>query len=102
MTGPQNPVVDHTVSGDPVSAPVGWPTSERSGGAIQLYSALSESIPLPKDKAFGYALPAEVTLSHHIEASTNLIQWTEITNPALFFKDSDSTNFTHRFYRFSE
>lgn len=68
----------------------------------QTYLATKNSIPLPKDNAFGYALPDGMKLSHSIEASTDLIYWISITNVSLYFKDLDSTNFTQRYYRFAE
>lgn len=61
-----------------------------------------QTVPLPRDNAFGYALPAEVGLPLRIEASTDLLHWFQATNVAFYFKDFDSTNFNQRFYRFQK
>jgi hypothetical protein len=58
--------------------------------------------PLAIDGAFGYSLPGNVALTHGIEASTDLIHWTPLTNALLYFRDPDSANYTRRFYRFPE
>jgi hypothetical protein len=58
--------------------------------------------PLPVDPSFGHALPGEVGLTHQIEASTDLIHWTPVTNVILYFRDPESTNYDRRFYRFRE
>lgn len=55
---------------------------------------------LPEDKAFGHALPSDISLTHEIEASSDLVHWTSVTNAQLYFKDPDSTNYNRRFYRF--
>jgi hypothetical protein len=57
---------------------------------------------LPVDPSFGYALPGEIGLTHQIEASTDLIHWTPVTNVILYFRDPESTNYDQRFYRFRE
>jgi hypothetical protein len=45
------------------------------------------------------ALPETAVGTWAIEASTNLVDWTAITNIALYFSDPESANFNHRFYR---
>jgi hypothetical protein len=62
----------------------------------------SPTTPLPVDPSFGYALPGEVGLTHQIEASTDLVHWTPVTNVILYFRDPESTNYDHHFYRFRE
>lgn len=69
--------------------------------ASMTYFAPANPISLQRDSAFGYALPEELKLSKSIEASSDLIHWTTITNVSLYFKDWDSTNFSQRFYRFT-
>jgi hypothetical protein len=76
--------------------------AEVRGASSVNYRAAADSIPLPRDQAFGFAVPPSVKLSHRIEASTDLIHWAPLGNAALYFKDYDSTNFTQRFYRFAE
>lgn len=66
------------------------------------YSASSPVAPLPRDAAFGYALPAGIGLTHQIEASPDLVHWAPPTNVIFYFKDLDSPNFSSRFYRFQE
>jgi hypothetical protein len=56
--------------------------------------------PLLVDRSFGYRLPDDVGLNHQIEASTNLVEWTPLTNAFYYFRDQDSTNYPQRFYRF--
>lgn len=63
--------------------------------------AVSET-PLPTDPAFGYALPADIELTHRIEASSDLIHWVLLTNAVLYFRDPDSTKYDHRYYRFQK
>jgi Legume lectin domain len=60
----------------------------------------SPILPLPVDPSFGYRLPDDVGLNHQIEASTNLVEWTPLTNAFYYFRDQDSTNYPQRFYRF--
>ena len=60
----------------------------------------SPTTPLPVDPSFGYRLPDDVGLTHQIEASTNLVEWTPLTNALYYFRDQDSTNYPQRFYRF--
>ena len=55
---------------------------------------------LPVDPSFGYRLPGDIGLTHQIEASTNLVEWTPLTNALYYFRDQDSTNYPRRFYRF--
>jgi hypothetical protein len=57
---------------------------------------------LPRDSAFGHALPPEVDLTHWIESSPDLIHWSPVTNLTFYFKDADSTNHNALFYRFGE
>jgi len=56
--------------------------------------------PLPADPAFGYSLPNDAGPNPQIEASSNLVQWSSLTNAAYYFRDPDSTNYPQRFYRF--
>lgn len=56
--------------------------------------------PIVRDPSFGYALPAGIALTHQIEASTDLVHWSVVTNAMLYFRDPDSTNYDQRFYRF--
>jgi hypothetical protein len=58
------------------------------------------STPLWVDPSFGYRLPDDIGLTHQIEASTNLVEWTPLTNASYYFRDQDSTNYPQRFYRF--
>lgn len=62
----------------------------------------SPATTLPVDPSFGYALPADVGLTHRIEASTDLVQWVPLTNAAYYFRDLESTNYPKRFYRFQK
>jgi hypothetical protein len=59
-------------------------------------------VSLPTDPNFGYALPADIALTHQVEASTDLVNWITLTNAKLYFKDPESTNYSKRFYRFLE
>ena len=71
--------------------------------ATPLFSAsnpVPETTPLPRDRAFGYKLPQDIGPGFQIEASTDLVHWTTLTNAAFYFKDLDSTNYNARFYRF--
>jgi hypothetical protein len=69
-----------------------------------LFSATSvpapETTPLVRERTFGYALPRDIGPGFQIEASTDLVHWTTLTNAAFYFKDLDSTNYNKRFYRF--
>ncbi len=60
----------------------------------------SPEVTVPRDAAFGYALPAGIELNYRIETSADLQHWSPLTNLALYFKDPESTNFNQRFYRF--
>jgi hypothetical protein len=60
----------------------------------------SPATPLRVDPSFGYALPGDIGLTHEIEASANLFQWSPLTNASFYFRDPDSTNYARRFYRF--
>jgi hypothetical protein len=55
---------------------------------------------LPVDPSFGYRLPFEMSPAFHIEVSTNLVDWTPLTNAVYYFRDPESTNYPQRFYRF--
>lgn len=70
--------------------------------ASPVYATSPKSVVLPKDNAFGFALPSEIHLTHQIEASTDLANWTPATNLIFYFKDLDSVKFSSRFYRFLE
>jgi hypothetical protein len=78
-----------------LASPAAAPTSP-------VYSASAQVTPLPRDAAFGYALPAGIGLTHQIEASPDLVHWAPTTNAIFYFKDLDSPNFSSRFYRFRE
>jgi len=88
------------------------PTTESKRGFIQAVTGTPiDGLPVAQPEliarsinhsAFGYTLPPEIGLTHRIEASTDLLHWTVVTNAVLHFRDLDSTNFAHRFYRFSE
>jgi hypothetical protein len=65
-------------------------------------SAGAQVTTLPADKNFGHALPGDVGLTHDIEASTDLVHWKRTTNVVIYFKDIESTNYDHRFYRFRQ
>jgi len=56
--------------------------------------------PLAIDPSFGYRLPDGIGLTYPIEASTNLVEWTPLTNALFYFRDPESTNYPQRFYRF--
>jgi hypothetical protein len=60
------------------------------------------AITFPTDPFFGYALPGDIGLTHQIEASTNLVEWTPVTNTTFYFRDWESTNYPRRFYRFEK
>jgi Bacterial lectin len=76
----------------PPPAPVYWGDNE----------PVAPITPLPADPAFGYRLPDNVGLGYQIEASTNLEEWTPLTNAAFYFRDPKSTNYPQRFYRFQK
>lgn len=56
--------------------------------------------PLAIDPSFGYRLPDGVGPANPIETSTNLVEWTPLTNAVFYFRDPGSTNYSQRFYRF--
>jgi len=56
--------------------------------------------PLSVDPSFGYRLPDGIGLTYPIEVSTNLVEWTPLTNALFYFRDLESTNYPQRFYRF--
>jgi len=95
-----------TISKDPSQSVDRW--GDRTvalrtpSGPATIFSGDPRSAPLPNDKAFGYLLPAWIGLTHRIEVSSDLFHWEPLKNNALYFRDLDSTNFSARFYRFSE
>jgi hypothetical protein len=70
--------------------------------AAPAVAAAEPSPVLAPDRPFSAALPAQVGLTHRIEASTDLVHWVTVTNVVLYFKDYESTNYDRRFYRFLE
>ena len=70
--------------------------------AQPVFVASSTAIALPRDNAFGYALPQDIGLTPSIEASPDLVHWSPATNVVFYFKDLESSNFNERFYRFPE
>jgi Bacterial lectin len=60
----------------------------------------SPTTPLRIGPSFSYALPGDVGLTYQIEASTNLVEWSPLTNASFYFRDPESTNYDRRFYRF--
>ena len=48
------------------------------------------------------SLPGDVALTHDIEASTDMVHWKPVTDAVLYFKDPESANYDHRFYRFKQ
>lgn len=74
--------------------------SRPSPSAPAIFAGAEQPTVLAHDSAFGHAVPAEVGLTHHIEASTDLVHWVTVTNVQLYFKDYESTNYDRRFYRF--
>jgi len=56
--------------------------------------------PLAIDPSFGYRVPDDVGSINPIETSTNLVEWTPLTNAIFYFRDPESTNYPQRFYRF--
>ncbi|HXR04890.1 MAG TPA: L-type lectin-domain containing protein [Verrucomicrobiae bacterium] len=56
--------------------------------------------PLAVDPSFGYRLPDGIGLTYPIEVSTDLVEWTPLTNALFYFRDPESTNYPQRFYRF--
>ena len=48
------------------------------------------------------ALPSSVGLTHHVYASTDLVNWTLVTNLTLYFSDPGAPDYDHRFYTFRE
>lgn len=70
--------------------------------ASPVYAPLAKTETLSKHDTFGYALPRGIRLTHAIETSPDLAQWTPATNLVFFFQDPDSAKFSSRFYRFVE
>ena len=58
--------------------------------------------PLVVDPSFGYRFPDDLGLTYPIEVSTNLVEWTPLTNAVFYFRDPESTNYLQRFYRFQK
>lgn len=54
------------------------------------------------DPSFGYRLPSGMDAAYQIETSTNLVDWTPLTNAIFYFRDPESTNYPQRFYRFQK
>jgi Bacterial lectin len=79
-----------------IAEPAPSPVPLYVGNRIQT----SPTTPLAIDPSFGFLLPGDIGLTHEIEASTNLVQWSPLTNASLYFRDPDSTNYDRRFYRF--
>jgi hypothetical protein len=75
------------------------PTPDTSQPSTQAYLS-SQPPQLPSDPSFGYQLPGNADLNFQIQASTDLVHWETLTNAVLYFKDPDSLNYDHRFYRF--
>jgi hypothetical protein len=104
-------LVSWSFASDGIVPPLNRLTTQLNSGnnpgtnaATPLFSAPSvpvpETTPLVRDRTFGYALPWGIGPGFQIEASTDLIHWTTLTNAAFYFKDLDSTNYNTRFYRF--
>jgi hypothetical protein len=79
------------------------------GGLERVYSAQASVTPINDEPAsinlgpvtpFGYRLPPGIAMTHSIEASTDLVHWSPLTNTALYFQDLESSNYPTRFYRF--
>jgi hypothetical protein len=74
-----------------------------SGSAFQLKLTFTSSQPLAAG-GFGFSVQLPVGQSGHIEGSTNLINWTTLTNfngsnSTFNFLDPAATNYKGRFYR---
>lgn len=74
----------------PIPTPVYWVDN----------APVSPTNRLSVDPSFGYRLPSNMDPGYQIEASTNLVEWTPLTNAVLYFRDPGSTNYPQRFYRF--
>jgi len=48
------------------------------------------------------SVPSSVGLTHDVYASTDLVNWTPVTNLTLYFRDPNSSDYDHRFYQFRE
>lgn len=44
--------------------------------------------------------PSAVGLAHDVYASTDLVNWTEVTNINFYFSDPNAPDYDHRFYKF--
>jgi hypothetical protein len=98
----------------PASASAGSQTNRQNGPAVNKEQAgtLAKSEPqligLPVVDGKGkpgqpqIGLPSAVGLTHQVYASTDLVNWTLVTNLTLYFSDPAATNYDHRFYRFRE
>jgi hypothetical protein len=73
---------------------------ELSNNIYETQISTQPTVPLPTDSNFGYVLPNDVGITHQIEASTDLVHWTSLTNTVFYFRDQGSTNYSKRFYRF--
>ena len=47
-------------------------------------------------------LPPTISLSHRVYASTDMVNWTLVTNLSLYFSEPGATDYDHRFYIFRE
>jgi hypothetical protein len=47
-------------------------------------------------------IPSSVDLTHRVCASTDLVNWTVVTNLTLYFSDPGAPDYDHRFYMFRE
>ncbi|HEX7653335.1 MAG TPA: hypothetical protein VF607_07505, partial [Verrucomicrobiae bacterium] len=75
-------------------------TAPAQASRASTYSYAPPTANLPVDPSFGSPLPAGTKLATDIEASSDMIHWTTLTNISLYFRDGDSTNYSSRFYRF--
>ena len=79
-----------------IGNPTTPPAPVYSGRSMQT----SPPTPLVVDPSFVYRLPGDISLPYPIEASTNLVEWSPLTNAIFYFRDPESTNHPQRFYRF--
>jgi hypothetical protein len=95
-------VVSWTFASSVEALPTPAPAPEPSPMPVYQGKNMPQTSSLPADPAFGYALPIDVRMTHEIEVSTNMIDWTPLTNAAYYFRDQESTNYPQRFYRFQK
>lgn len=74
-----------------------------SSNTFRLQLAFSNSVPL-RTNGLVFNLQLSAGLNGHIQASSNLINWTTMTNftgtnSTITFRDPSATNSSHRFYR---